>query len=424
MADYTSCETTAPPDETQTSTAEKQEHFLIAGTANNMVWEQVLSQFNSKWMYLLNVVLFEVGSAICGSAPNMNAMIIGRLICCIGGAGSATTTIAERPLYISGTGITWGLGTVLGPVVRGAFEQSAVGWRWAFYINLFIRAVCAPAYIFLLPSVDPRPGVSLRERASQLDYAGMVLLLGSLASFIMAINFGGLTYPASAAGAFIPIFFAPLFFQFIRNDGALDAGVRLLPMIIVLVVAVFVKGLLMAKFGYYMPWYLVSSLISVVGGASMYTVDRSSSQSAIYGYTVLIGFGIGIFIQASFSVAQAVVDPKNVASAVGFMTLAQCLGNTTALAIANSLFLNLAETKVQNILPERSASEIEAAISWAAGGFVQRLDDGVKGRVIDAIVDFISKTYILVMAAGPLVGQLSLFLKREKLFINPSVAAV
>ncbi|KAI8266500.1 Efflux pump DEP3 [Colletotrichum sp. SAR11_239] len=195
-------------------------------------------------------------------------------------------------------------------------------------------------------------------------------------------------------------------------------------MIIVLVVAVFVNGLLVAKFGYYMPWYLVGSLISVVGGASMYTVDRSSSQSAIYGYTVLIGFGIGIFIQASFSVAQAVVDPKNVASAIGFMTLAQCLGNTTALAIANSLFLNLAETKVQNILPERSASEIEAAISWVAGGFVQRLDDGVKGRVIDAIVDFISKTYILVMAAGPLVGLLSLFLKREKLFINPSVAAV
>ncbi|KAF3797748.1 Efflux pump DEP3 [Colletotrichum gloeosporioides] len=547
MADYTSSETTPPPDETQTSTAEKQEHsepetlprditgwkwavtsiailssiflysldgtivaviqativtefdslndlawinvgFLMAGTATNMVWGQVYSQFNSKWMYLLNVILFEVGSAICGAAPNMNAMIIGRVICGIGGAGlyvgvlnliAATTTMAERPLYVSGTGITWGLGTVLGPVVGGAFEQSAVGWRWAFYINLFIGAVCAPAYIFLLPSVDPRPGVSLGERASQLDYAGMVLLIGSLVSFVMAINFGGLTYPwnsgqiialfvvaavlvsllgvqqrwavfttlarrlipiqllgsrtvlmlfastsASAAGAFIPIFFVPLFFQFTRDDGALDAGIRLLPLIIVLVVAIFVNGLLMAKFGYYMPWYIVGSLISVVGGALMYTVDRSSSQSAIYGYTVLIGFGICIFIQASFSVAQAVVDPKNVAAVIGFVTLAQYLGNTTALAIANSLFLNLAETKVQKILPEMSASEIEAAISGVAGGFVQRLDDGVKGRVIDAIVDSISKTYILVMTAGALVALLSLFMKREKLFINASVAAV
>ncbi|KAF4871929.1 Efflux pump DEP3 [Colletotrichum siamense] len=547
MADYTSSETTAPPDETQTSTAEKQEHsepeapprditgwkwavtsiailssiflysldgtivaviqativtefdslndlawinvgFLMAGTATNMVWGQVYSQFNSKWMYLLNVILFEVGSAICGAAPNMNAMIIGRVICGIGGAGlyvgvltliAATTTMTERPLYVSGTGITWGLGTVLGPVVGGAFEQSAVGWRWAFYINLFIGAVCAPAYIFLLPSVDPRPGVPPRERVSQLDYAGMVLLIGSLVSFVMAINFGGLAYPwnsgriialfvvaavlvallgvqqrwavfttlprrlipiqllgsrtvlilfastsASAAGAFIPIFFVPLFFQFTRNDGALDAGIRLLPLIIVLVVAIFLNGLLMAKFGYYMPWYLVGSLISVGGGALMYTVDRNSSQSAIYGYTVLIGFGIGIFIQASFSVAQAVVDLKNVAAVIGFMTLAQYLGNTTALAIANSLFLNVAETKVQKILPEISTSEIEAAISGVAGGFVERLDDGVKGRVIDAIVESIGKIYILVMTAGALVTLLSLFMKREKLFIHVSVAAV
>lgn len=156
----------------------------------------------------------------------------------------------------------------------------------------------------------------------------------------------------------------------------------------------------MAKFGYYMPWYLGGSLISVVGGTLMYTVDRSSSQSAIYRYIVLIRFGIGIFIQASFSVAQAVVDPKNVAAVIRFITLAQYLGNTTALAIANSLFLNLAETKVQKILPEMSASEIEAAIFGVSGGIVQKLDDAVKARVVDAIVDFISRTYILVMTAG------------------------
>ncbi|KAI8166777.1 hypothetical protein K4K49_009178 [Colletotrichum sp. SAR 10_70] len=328
---------------------------------------------------------------------------------------------------------------------------------------MFIGAVCAPAYIFLLPSVDPRPGVPLRERASQLDYAGMVLLLGSLVSFIMAINFGGLTYPwnsgqiialfvvaavlvallgvqqrwavfntlprrlipiqllgsrtvlilfastsASAAGAFIPIFFVPLFFQFTRNDSALDSGIRLLPLIIVLVVAIFVNGLLMAECGYYMPWYLGASPIGVVGGALMYTVDRNTSQSAIYGYTVLIGFGIGIFFQASFSVPQAVVDPKNVAAGIRFMTLAQYLGNTTALAIANSLFLNVAETKVQKILPEMSTSEIEAAISGIAVGFVERFDDGVKGRVADTIVDSIDKTYILVMTAGALITLLSL----------------
>lgn len=142
--------------------------FLVGATATNMVWGQVYGQFNSKWVYIFNVVVFEVGSALCGAAPSMNALIVGRVICGIGGSGlyngaftliSQTTTITERPLYVSGTGLTWGLGTVLGPIVGGAFQQSQVGWRWVFCINLFIGAACAPAWLFLLPSKDPRPGV-------------------------------------------------------------------------------------------------------------------------------------------------------------------------------------------------------------------------------------------------------------------------
>ncbi|KAH6654738.1 hypothetical protein BKA67DRAFT_691712 [Truncatella angustata] len=69
------------------------------------------------WVGIFNVALFEVGSAICGTAPNIEAMIVGRVICGIGGSGlyigvmtsiAVTTTLAERPLYISGTGLTWG----------------------------------------------------------------------------------------------------------------------------------------------------------------------------------------------------------------------------------------------------------------------------------------------------------------------------
>lgn len=52
-----------------------------------MVWGRIYSQFNSKWLYIFNIALFEIGSAICGAAPNMNAMIVGRIICGIGGSG-------------------------------------------------------------------------------------------------------------------------------------------------------------------------------------------------------------------------------------------------------------------------------------------------------------------------------------------------
>lgn len=460
--------------------------FLMGGTAFTMVWGQVYAQFNSKWVYIFNVVLFEVGSAVCGAAPTMDALIVGRVICGIGGSGlyngaftliAQTTTIAERPLYVSGTGFTWGLGTVLGPLVGGAFQQSKVGWRWAFYINLFIGVACAPAWLILLPNKDPRPGVPYKTRLQEFDYVGMVLLIGCLVSLIMAVNFGGLTYAwnsgqiiglfvtagilfallavqqgmtllvtlprrlipiqliqspliimlfictaASAAGVFIPIFFVPLFFQFTRGSDAFDTGVHLLPLIICLVVAIGMNGTLMAKFGYYMPWYLFGGIICVSGGALMYTVNQNTSTGPIYGYTILIGIGVGMWIQASFSVAQAKVDKENVPAAIGFITLAQFLGNTTALAIANSIFLNLAEAKIQRLLPGFPRKQIEDAISGVAADFLEDLDAGIRTKVLEAIVASMGATYILVMTAGALTTVLSLFMKREKLFMTATAA--
>lgn len=134
--------------------------FLLGATATNLVWGKIYTQFNAKWFYVFSVLVFELGSTVCATAPSMNAVIVGRALCGIGGAGlyvgcmtliAFTTTIQERPLYISATGLTWGIGIVLGPVIGGAFSQSSVGWRWAFYINLLIGAVFAPVYIFMIP---------------------------------------------------------------------------------------------------------------------------------------------------------------------------------------------------------------------------------------------------------------------------------
>ncbi len=92
------------------------------------------AQFDAKILYLINVFLFEVGSAICGASNTMNVLIFGRALCGFGGVGmycgvmtllSVTTTEHERPMYIALTGITWGLGTVLGPIIGGAFTDSS-----------------------------------------------------------------------------------------------------------------------------------------------------------------------------------------------------------------------------------------------------------------------------------------------------------
>jgi len=89
----------------------------------------------------------------------------------------------------------WGLGSVLGPLVGGAFTDSNAGWRWAFFINLPIGALIAPVLLFLIPSFDAQKGMPYGERMKRCDWIGSVLLVATMVCFILAMTFGGGEYP-------------------------------------------------------------------------------------------------------------------------------------------------------------------------------------------------------------------------------------
>lgn len=461
--------------------------FLLAVASTNLAWGKIYGQFNAKYLYMLTVFLFEAGSAICGAAGRMDTLIVGRAIAGLGGSGmyvgvltllSVTTTLQERPMYIGLTGLTWGVGTVLGPVVGGAFADSSATWRWAFYINLVIGGIFAPVYVFLLPSADPRPGVPLMTRAKQIDYLGTVLIVGAFICGIMALSFGGVTYDwgsariialfvvsavlftafgiqqvlaiattkeqrlfplhflkrrtllicfaiTAAAGTaiFIPTYFIPLYFQFVRGDSAIDAAVRLLPFIILMVFVVILNGAVLSKYGLYQPWYVVGGAITLAGGALMYTVNTDTSISKVYGYSVLVGIGTGMFIQTSFSVVQAKVTFAEIPLAVGFITCAQTVGVTISLAIANSVFLNSASNQLVAKFPSIDPGTIKGAIAGANSSLFSSLDPASKQEVLRIIISAMSKTYILVITAGAMTLILALFLRRERLFMAAAGAA-
>ncbi|KAI9859548.1 MAG: hypothetical protein M1824_003714 [Vezdaea acicularis] len=461
--------------------------FLLGAVSTNLIWGKIYGQFNAKWLYIVTVFLFEAGSAICGAANNLDALIVGRAIAGVGGSGmyvgvmtllSITTTEHERPTYIGMTGLTWGAGTVLGPIIGGAFTDSSVGWRFAFYLNLFVAGAFAPVYIWLLPSHDPRPGVKISSRFRHLDFLGTLLIIGAFLTGVMAISFGGNVYnwhsgriialfiisgllfiafgfqqvycfttspeqrifpiqflkskdlvilfaQTSSAGTaiFIPIYFIPLFFQFVKNDKALEAGVRLLPFVVLLITAVMANGILMTKYGYYMPWYVFAGVFTIIGAALMYTVDEHTTTARIYGYSILLAIGSGAACQASFSVAQAKVAPMDIPSAVGFITCAQIAGVTIALAIANSIFLNQSANNIRTILPDVPLETVRSAISGVGSQFFNTLNADQKAAVLHIIIASIGRTYILAITAGCVLLILSVFMPREKLFLAAAAAA-
>ncbi|KAJ5586729.1 uncharacterized protein N7459_002494 [Penicillium hispanicum] len=463
--------------------------FVLSGSATIITWGKLFGIFSAKWLYLASVLLFEAGSALCGAAPSMNAFIIGRAVAGLGGAGmylgcltllSLTTSVRQRPKYMALTGITWGSGTVLGPVVGGAFSENVhATWRWAFYINLCIGGAFAPVYIFFLPRGDPQKEAGITQKLLQIDYLGMILNVGAFTALIMAINFGGnlydwnarqeialwavggvlllvfvlqqrftvgttdterifpadlLRFPlmwilfalmcAASTCVFVPTFYIPLYFQFVRGDSPLTAAVRLLPFIVLMVFFGLANGALMSKLGYYMPWYLAGGILTTTGGALMTgTIDEKSSVGCVYGYSVLIGIGAGMFIQTGFSVAQAKVSTSRASDAASFIALAQNLGIVLALAISGAVFQNKALDELQKILPQVSRNALRGAISGTNSGLLMQLPVETREKVLHAVVDAMSRTYYLVVAAGALAVIGSVFMKRERIFIQAAAAA-
>ncbi|KAK6082745.1 MFS drug efflux [Seiridium cupressi] len=449
--------------------------ILLLGTLYNT--------FNMKWNFITTVVLFEAGSALCGAAPNMNAMIVGRVIAGAGGSGiylgslqyfAVMTEEKERGFYMSLIGVSWGLGAVLGPVIGGAFAVSAATWRWAFYINLLIGALSAPAFLFYLPSIHPIQGVSIRDRLVTIDFVGFILGAGVWVSFLLALTMAGgqwpwndgrtiatfvvfgvvllvyilqqyfaffttpdrrlfpghllrdrtqvLLYVVTAAGTttlFVVVYYIPIYFQFVNGDAALMAAVRLLPFVVVAVTVNLVSGSFLHFIKIYMVLYFIAGVFLVAGGGPLVVfLDPSSTTGTIYGLTVLVAIGAGLSMVTSFTVASLTLHPKDAGAGISLQNVAQIGGQVISLAVASQIYHSTALRNLSLVLAGNgfSDAEIRTAVAGTQSTLFEQLEGELRDKAIVAVAKAMQMTFVLVPVAGGVMLLVSLCMKREKLF--------
>ncbi|KAI3400547.1 hypothetical protein diail_2748 [Diaporthe ilicicola] len=449
----------------------------------NPLWGRLYNYFNNKALYLAAFFIFEVGSALIGSAQSIEAVIVGRAIAGWGGSGvyvgtmnilSAMTMESERANYLNYVGMCWCLGTILGPVVGGAFADSSATWRWAFYINLCIAAIAAPVCIFLVPSLPSPTSGTFWSRAKRVDYLGASLFLGGTVTIIMVLGFGGALYDwkshqmiglyvstaviwvafcvqqrwtllalervfpvrfvgdwemvtffcwgsLAIANVVVTIYSLPLFFQFTYGDNGLRSAAYTIPFVIACVVAGGASGPIFNKYPVYMPWFAAGASLQLIGDGLLTTMSYSTSRGAICGYTVIQGVGCGPIMQLGYTVAQVKVRrtrPTALPEVTAFMSCAQMAGLALSLGIATTVFLNGATADISAILPGVPRETIQATIDGAKTSFVQDLSPEVRVRVLEAIAKNVAKDFYLNIAGSALGFVLALFMKREKLQLD------
>ncbi|OTB01195.1 hypothetical protein M426DRAFT_64553 [Hypoxylon sp. CI-4A] len=428
------------------------------------------SIFPIKFIYLFVIALFEIGLLVCITVFNSVALIVGRAIAGFGAAGifsggilitTKLIDLSRRVAYLGIMSGVFGLAAIVGPLLGGALVDRST-WRWCFGINLPLGAVtivlCA-----ILVRLPEEPGVrpkGLVGNCKEFDIMGTLCMVGSLICLLIALQWGGSTYPWNnpriialfvvfgvlfiafvfiqstsifsksrtlpasllhnrdvwlaagyamclTGGMYVAVPYIPVWFQAIRGYSALSSGVMLIPTIAGYVVSSIIAGGLTSAIGYYNPAMIVGTALSISGAALLTRIDAETSTARIVGYQLLYGFGIGSgFGQPSY-IVQTLLPPCDVPVGVTFITLVQNLSASVFVAVGQSIFQSELRSRLQSILPNL---DVSSTLDAGASNFLSSIPPENRNQASQAYsTSLILTLYIpLALSCMSIVGALGI----------------
>lgn len=175
--------------------------YLLSNAVFQPVIASISEFFGRQQLLILSLIFFTAGTIVCAVANNFTVMLVGRSIQGIGGGGILTLSqvifcdivpLRYRPKYFAIVQGSWAIGSIVGPVIGGAFVANTT-WRWCFYINFPFCALGFVLAIFFV-RLNAVAKLTLAQKLRQTDWIGALLFLGGTTVFLIGLSWGGVQY--------------------------------------------------------------------------------------------------------------------------------------------------------------------------------------------------------------------------------------
>ncbi|WP_419994583.1 DHA2 family efflux MFS transporter permease subunit [Streptomyces boninensis] len=442
--------------------------YMLAATAGTPLWGKLGDQYGRKKLFQTAIVIFLVGSALCGIAQNMPQLIGFRALQGLGGGGLMVLSMAivgdivpprDRGRYQGLFGAVFGATSVLGPLLGGLFTEH-LNWRWVFYINLpigLVALVIIAAVLHIPRRTDPH----------RIDYLGTLLIASVATCLVLLTSLGGNTWgwaspqiiglavlgvvflaafiwaETKAAEPVIPLklfrirtftlcsvigfvvgfamfgsmTYLPTFLQVVHGVTPTMSGVHMLPMVAGVLIASTGSGQLISRTGRWKVFPVLGTAITAFGLLLLHRLTETTGTWEMSAYFFVFGFGLGLVMQVLVLAVQNAVGYEDLGVATSGATFFRSIGASFGVAVFGTIFTNRLADKLTAALggAQQLPGGVDVADLEADPRAIAKLPPEVRDEALHAYSTSITDVFLYAVPVVALAFIISWFIKEQPL---------